>query len=177
VWAFLSWLFMCVSTIFSNLPSIAFGFHSLFLLWFFLREPLFPTCLTLPLSAQPLPGHLKKVKSKTKFLFILHPTHILPSFSLGGNFCYEYSCGWAHFLRIHLALRLGDVPSFCYDSSRGIPFLQFTLPYLWAPKLDQAILKKLIRNQNFSLSEIWIVFLTSALILIMALHVGGCTSC
>jgi hypothetical protein len=54
------------------------------------------------------------------------------------------------------------LPPFHYDSSCGCPSFQLTLPCIWAPNLAQAVLKKLSRSQNFSLSDIWLVFFPSA---------------
>jgi hypothetical protein len=81
---------------------------------------------------------------------------------LCGCFCYDSSCGWTHLLPTCLALRLGTLPHFRYNSSCGCPSYHLAMPCLWAPNLAQAILKKLNRSQNCSLSDIRFVFFPSA---------------
>jgi hypothetical protein len=71
------------------------------------------------------------------------------------------------------------MPCFHYDSSCGRPSCKHTLCCIWVPSLVQAILKKLSRSQNCSLSGIWLFFLPSSPLCgpFHAFHMGGSTSC
>jgi hypothetical protein len=68
---------------------------------------------------------------------------------------------------------------FRYNSSCGCPSFKLTLHCAWVPILVQAILKKLSRSQNFSLSCIWLVFFPSAPLCgpFHAFHMDGRTYC
>jgi hypothetical protein len=78
-----------------------------------------------------------------------------------------------------LALHLATPTPFHYDSLFGYLSCKLTLCCVWAPILDQAVLKKLSRSQNFFLSDIPLVFLPSAPLCgpFSSFHVGGHTSC
>jgi hypothetical protein len=131
--------------------------------------PLFPTRLALPLGAQPCPGLLKKVKSKPKLLLIQHLLVFFPSAPLCGRFCYDSSCGWAHLFPTRLALRLGTLPHFHYDSSCGSPSFQLALPCLWGPCLVFVTIPHVVAPlSNSTLCCVWPPYL----IFITIPHVG-----
>jgi hypothetical protein len=106
---------------------------------------------------------------------------------LSNSPCVAFGCSASFLLRFllwvplfptRLALRLGTLPCFRYDSSCGRPSCKLTLHCVWVPSLAQAILKRLSRSQNCSLSDIWLVFFPSAPLCgcFRAFHVGGRTS-
>jgi hypothetical protein len=84
---------------------------------------------------------------------------------------------WVPLFPTCLAFPLGTL--FHYNSSCGLPSCELTLCCVWVPSLVQIILKKLSQSQNFSLSDIWLVFLPSAPLCgpFHAFHMGGRTSC